>query len=191
MVILGNRYLLIQRKRRKWIDSFDKYIARFDQLQFPVSPGLIRAGYVLTDWNTSADGKGPTSVGQTVTVNSSTLLYAQWSGHEPSTMVGAIGTFKSGSSSLSSALKSQINRVAITIKSRKYLKVDLFGYTATTGLRSLNVSLSRARAHNVAIYLRTRLNVLRARGVTIFSTGEGAIAGQSSNAYSRVEVFGV
>jgi flagellar motor protein MotB len=161
-------------------------------ITIPGSAGFIRAGYVLTDWNTNANGSGTKfQVGEIVTATETTVLYAQWSGHKLATLFGAIGTFKSGSSSLSSALKSQINRVAITIRSRKYLKVDLFGYTATTGLRSLNVSLSRARAHNVAIYLRNRLNLLKVRGVSIYSTGEGAISGQSSNAYSRVEVFGV
>jgi hypothetical protein len=161
-------------------------------LTLPGQSGMIRAGYALTDWNTSANGLGTKYlVGSVVTVSKSTELYAQWSGHKLATLFGAIGTFKSGSPSLSLALKSQINRIALTIKSRKYVTVDLFGYTATTGLRSLNVSLSRARARNVAIYLRSRLAVLKVRGVTISSTGEGAIAGQSSNSYSRVEVFGV
>jgi outer membrane protein OmpA-like peptidoglycan-associated protein len=130
-------------------------------------------------------------VGQGFKLAGSMVLYAQWSGHKLSTLFGAIGTFKRGSSSLSAALKSQINRLALTIKSRKYLKVDLFGYTGVTGLRSFDVSLSRARARNAAAYLRNRLNVLRVHGVTISSAGEGAITGQLSNAYSRVEVFGV
>jgi uncharacterized repeat protein (TIGR02543 family) len=161
-------------------------------ITLPDQTGLIHAGFELTHWNTSAKGSGTSyPVGQGFKLAGSVVLYAQWSGHKLATLFGAIGTFKADSSSLSSALKSQINRVAITIRSRKYLKVDLFGYTAATGLRSLNVSLSRARAHNVAIYLRSRLNVLKVRGVRIFSTGEGAITGQSGNAYSRVEVFGV
>jgi hypothetical protein len=35
------------------------------------------------------------------------------------------------------------------------------------------------------------LNVLRVKNVTIRSAGEGAIVGESSSAFSRVEVFGV
>jgi uncharacterized repeat protein (TIGR02543 family) len=161
-------------------------------ITLPDQNGLIHAGFSLTNWNTIATGTGISyPVGQGFKLAGSIILYAQWSGHKLSTLFGAIGTFKAGLSSLSPALKSQINRLALTIKSRKYLKVDLFGYTGTTGLRSLNVSLSRARARNAAAYLRSRLNVLRVRGVTISSAGEGAIVGQSGNAYSRVEVFGV
>ena len=161
-------------------------------ITLPDQTGLIHVGFELTRWNTSATGSGTSyRVGQGFKLSGSIILYAQWSGHRFAALFGAIGTFKSGSSSLSASLKRQINRIANTIKSRKYLKVDLFGYTAATGLRSLNVSLSRARARNVAIYLRNRLHVLRVHGVTILSTGEGAIAGQSSNSYSRVEVFGV
>jgi uncharacterized repeat protein (TIGR02543 family) len=161
-------------------------------LTLPGQSGLIRAGFVLVDWNTSANGSGTKYlVGQVVTVSKSIDLYAQWTGHKLSTLFGAIGTFKAGSSSLSEALKSQILRVALTIRARKYVSVDLYGYTGTTGLQSLNMSLSRARARNVATYLRVRLAELKDRGVTVDSTGEGAIAGQSSNSYSRVEVFGI
>ena len=161
-------------------------------ITLPDQNGLIHPGFSLTHWNTIASGLGISySVGQGFKLAGSMVLYAQWSGHKLSTLFGAIGTFKRGSSSLSAALKSQINRLASTIKSRKYLKVDLFGYTGVTGLRSFDVSLSRARARNAAAYLRNRLNVLRVHGVTISSAGEGAITGQLSNAYSRVEVFGV
>jgi hypothetical protein len=158
----------------------------------PGQTGLIRVGYVLTSWNTIANGSGTAfQVGQLVTLAESVNLFAQWRGHAPASLFGAIGTFKNGSSALSSNLKSQINRIANTIRSRKYIKVDLFGYTAATGLKSFNISLSRARARNVAIYLRNRLRVLNVVGVSVLSSGEGAISGQSSNSYSRVEVFGV
>jgi len=161
-------------------------------ITLPDQNGLIHAGFALLRWNTSATGTGTSyPVGEGFKLSGSIVLYAQWSGHKLATLFGAVGIFKSGSPLLSKALKSQIDRIALTIKSRKYVTVDLFGYTATTGLRTLNVSLSRARARNVAIFLRSRLAYLRVRGVTIASTGEGAIAGQSSNSYSRVEVFGV
>jgi hypothetical protein len=161
-------------------------------LTVPGQTGLIRAGFVLNNWNTSAKGSGTKYlVGAHVTVTASILLYAQWSGHKFATLFSAIGAFKSNSSSLSPALKSQINRIAHTIKSRRYHTVTLFGYTASTGLRSFNVALSRSRAANAAIFLRHELNLLKVHGVAISSAGEGAIAGQSSNSYSRVEVFGV
>ena len=161
-------------------------------LTVPGQTGLIRAGFVLNNWNTNANGSGTKYlVGAHVTVTASILLYAQWSGHKFATMISEIGDFKSNSSSLSPALKSQINRIALTIKSRRYHTVTLFGYTAATGLRSFNVALSRSRAANAAIFLRHELNLLKVHGVAISSAGEGAIAGQSSRAYSRVEVFGV
>jgi uncharacterized repeat protein (TIGR02543 family) len=161
-------------------------------ITLPNQNGFIREGFELTNWNTSAKGSGTSySVGQGFKLSGSITLFAQWSGHRISTLFGAIGTFKTDSSALSANLKSQINRVALTIRSRKYLKIDLFGYSATTGLRSLNISLSRSRAINVGTYLRNRLRVLKVRGVSISSSGQGSIAGQSSKAYSRVEVFGV
>jgi uncharacterized repeat protein (TIGR02543 family) len=161
-------------------------------ITLPDQNGLIHAGFELTHWNTNAKGSGisyPVGIG--FKLAGSMILYAQWSGHKLATLFGAIGTFKSGSSSLSASLKSQINRIALTIKSRKYLKVDLFGYTAATGLKSLNISLSRDRARNVGTYLAIRLRDLKVRGVRISSSGQGSIAGQAGSAYSRVEVFGV
>jgi uncharacterized repeat protein (TIGR02543 family) len=161
-------------------------------ITLPDQSGLIHAGFILSNWNTNPKGTGIAyPVGQGLKLSESFVLYAQWSGHRIATLFGAIGTFKSGSSVLSAALKSQINRVALTIKSRKYLKIDLFGYSAATGLKSLNISLSRNRARNVGGYLRNRLRILKVRGVSISFSGQGAIAGQNSNEYSRVEVFGV
>ena len=155
-------------------------------LTVPGQAGLIRSGYVLTNWNTSANGSGSKYlVGEKVTITGSVDLYAQWSGHSPATLFGAIGTFRKNSSLLSASLKSQVNRIANTIRSRKYVKVDLFGYTAATGLKSFDLSLSRTRARNVATYLRGRLHALNVRGVTVLSTGDGSIIGQSSNAAHR------
>ena len=161
-------------------------------ITLPDQSGMLEAGFELNHWNTSATGSGASySVGEAFKISGSEVLYAQWSGHKLAALFGAVGTFKKNSSSLSAALKNQINRIAVTIKSRKYSKISLFGYTSATGLKTLNVILSRTRARNVASYLRNRLHNLKVRGVTVSSTGEGAIAGQSSNSYSRVEIFGV
>jgi hypothetical protein len=158
----------------------------------PKQTGFLRAGFQMTRWNTSANGSGTSySMGQSMVITKSTVLYAQWSGHTPAALFGAIGAFKRNSASLSAVLKSQISRLALTVRSRKYQTVTLYGYTATTGLSSLNISLSRARARNVATFLRHRLTVLKVKHVTIKSAGEGAITGESSAAFSRVEVFGV
>jgi hypothetical protein len=157
----------------------------------PGQLGLIRSGFAMTSWNTEPNGKGVAySVGQVITLTNSITLYAQWKGHQPATLFGAVGSFRKNSSSLSSVLKRQVERLALTVRIKKYSNVTLYGYTATTGLASLNFSLSRARAHHVANYLRSRLNALQIRGVSINFAGEGAIAGESGPEYSRVEVFG-
>jgi uncharacterized repeat protein (TIGR02543 family) len=158
----------------------------------PGQSGLIRIGFVLTSWNTEPNGKGSSyDVGQVIGFSNSFALFAQWRGHKPVTLFGAIGSFKGNSSSLSSALKSQVDRIALTIKLKKFSSVTLYGYTAATGLASLNISLSRARALHVAQFLRLRLTRIKAKGVVIRSAGEGAIAGETGSSYSRVEVFGV
>jgi uncharacterized repeat protein (TIGR02543 family) len=158
----------------------------------PDQSGLIMSGFLMSEWNTSPKGTGKSySFGQALRLTSSAVLYAQWKGHKPVTLFGAVGSFKKNSSSLSLALKNQIDRIALTVKAKKYSTVTLYGYTATTGLVSLNMSLSRARAQHVAQFLRLRLNALRVKGVTIRAAGEGAIVGESSSEYSRVEIFGV
>jgi uncharacterized repeat protein (TIGR02543 family) len=161
-------------------------------ITLPDSSGFILAGFLISKWNTSPKGTGTSySFGQALRLTGSIVLYAQWKGHKPVALFGAIGAFKKNSSTLTSALKSQINRIALTVKSKKYSIVNLYGYTATTGLASLNMSLSRARAQHVAQFLHLRLKAMRVNAVSIRSAGEGAIAGESSAAYSRVEVFGV
>ena len=158
----------------------------------PSQLGLIRSGFVMTSWNTESSGKGASyPIGSVIAVTKSFTLFAQWNGHQPTSLFGAIGTFPKNSSVLSAVLKSQVERLALTVRSRRYSKVDLFGYTATTGLASLNLSLSRARAKHVASYMRSRFFALRIKGVSISFVGEGAIAGESGSLYSRVEAFGV
>ena len=159
-------------------------------ITLPGQSGMLRAGFALSSWNTQAKGGGTRyAVGQAINLTSSMNLYAQWTGHVPAVLFGAIGVFAKNQSVLTSVLKSQVNRLANAIRAKKYHSISLYGYTATTGLASLNMSLSRARAVAVATYLRSRLSALRVKNVTIKSAGEGAIPGGSSSHYSRVEVF--
>jgi uncharacterized repeat protein (TIGR02543 family) len=161
-------------------------------ITLPDQTGFIMNGYLLSRWNTNPRGTGKSySIGQSLTLTESLVLYAQWTGHEPVTLFGAVGSFKKNSAALSLPLENQIQRIADTVKAKRYLTVTLYGYTASTGLASLNMSLSRARALHVANYLRSRLTALQVKHVSIRSAGEGAIAGESSSTYSRVEVFGV
>ena len=152
---------------------------------------FLRAGYSLTGWNSAASGSGTSyAFGQSFTLIGTTAIYAQWTVLKSSVLFGAIGTFKKNSASLTAALMSQIRRIALTVRSRKYHALNIYGYTAATGLTSFNISLSRARALNVAKYLRSRLSALHVKGVAVRAAGEGAIAGRGNSAYSRVEVFG-
>ena len=159
-------------------------------ITLPGQTGMLRAGFALSSWNTQSKGSGTRYVaGQTMKLTSAMKLFAQWTGHVPAVLFGAIGVFAKNKSVLTPGLKSQVNRLVNVIRARKYHSISLFGYTATTGLASLNVSLSRSRAVAVATYLRSRLSALRIRNVSIKSAGEGAIPGGSSSHYSRVEVF--
>ena len=159
-------------------------------LTMPGQTGLLRAGYTLTGWNTTPKGTGTSyKIGQVVTVNSSFTVYAQWSGHAPAILLAAIGTFSHNSAVLTTTLKNQILHVARTIQSKHYSSVTLYGYTPSTGLASLNASISTSRAIAVASYLREALQRLHVTHVMIRAAGEGAIPGETSAAYSRVEVF--
>jgi hypothetical protein len=159
-------------------------------ITLPGQLGLLNAGYVMSRWTSTSNGSGTSyTVGQTITLTGSSVLFAQWSGHKAAVLFGAVGNFAKNSSMLSASLRSQVRHLASTVKAKKYHSVLLFGYTATTGLQSLNVALSRARAKGVANYLREELRALNVKGVFIASAGEGAIAGGTIAAYSRVEVF--
>jgi hypothetical protein len=159
-------------------------------ITLPGQLGLLNAGYVMSRWTSTSNGSGTSyTVGQTITLTGSSVLFAQWSGHKAAVLFGAVGNFAKNSSMLSASLRSQVRHLASTVKAKKYHSVLLFGYTATTGLQSLNVALSRARAKGVANYLREELRALNVKGVSIASAGEGAIAGGTIAAYSRVEVF--
>jgi outer membrane protein OmpA-like peptidoglycan-associated protein len=97
--------------------------------------------------------------------------------------------FSKSTSALSAGLKAQVARLASVVKKKGYDEVTLFGYSADTGLVSLDGSLSSARADGVANYLKSELRSMKVTGVKISATGEGAVAGKTSSSYSRVEVF--
>lgn len=159
-------------------------------ITLPGQTGLLRSGYSLTRWNTTAKGTGASyTPGQSLTMLANSMLYAQWTGRAPAALYGAIGTFAPNSSQLNAALKIQVNRLSLLIRAKKYSSVTLYGYSAATGLASLNMSLSRGRATNVQNYLRARLHALHLRNVLVKSSGQGSISGGNSGAYSRVEVF--
>jgi outer membrane protein OmpA-like peptidoglycan-associated protein len=79
--------------------------------------------------------------------------------------------------------------LAATIKTRGYTKVLLFGFSAATGVTSLDHSLSAARASNVANYLRSELRSIKVDNVDITTSGQGSVDGSKNASNSRVEVF--
>ena len=156
----------------------------------PGSAGMLRSGYTLARWNTVPKGTGTSFVpGQQLNLTGSAELFAQWSGRAPASLYGAVGVFPSRSSKLTPSLKAEVNRLASRIKARKYSVITLYGYTANTGLASLNISLSRSRAIRVETYLRRRLNSMHLKNVRIKASGEGAVSGERGPTFSRVEVF--
>lgn len=156
----------------------------------PFASGLSLPGYKLTSWNTSSNGTGTSiAVGGALQVTAPIVLFAQWVSPDPKVLVGSVGSFAKNSSALTPKLKAQITKLVALIKSKKFTKISLYGYTTPSGLVSLNMSLSSSRARVVASYLQGQLGKLKAARVSFSSAGEGAIPGQTSPAYSRVEVF--
>jgi uncharacterized repeat protein (TIGR02543 family) len=156
----------------------------------PGASSIVRPGFTLASWNSASNGSGTSySPGQSLTLTSTLTLYAQWKSVPTSTLVGAVGTFAGRSTDLTPALEKQVRSLAATIRTRRYTKVLLFGFTAATGVTSLDHSLSTARADNVANYLRTVLRSMNVDDVDITSSGQGSLDGSQSASNSRVEVF--
>jgi Listeria-Bacteroides repeat domain (List_Bact_rpt)/OmpA family len=156
----------------------------------PGASSIVRPGYSLSSWNSASNGSGTSySLGQSLTLTSTLTLYAQWKSVPTSTLFGAVGTFTGRTTSLSPALEKQVRTLAAAVKTRKYTKVLLFGFSAATGVTSLDHSLSAARANSVANYLRSELRSMNVTNVDITTSGQGSVDGSKSAANSRVEVF--
>jgi outer membrane protein OmpA-like peptidoglycan-associated protein len=156
----------------------------------PSASSVVRTGYTLISWNTAANGTGTSySPGQSLSLSSTLTLYAQWKATPTSTLYGSIGVFPKSTTTLSAGLKAQVARLAAVVKRKGYSEVTLFGYSADTGLASLDGSLSSSRATRVANYLQSELRAMNVTGVKISATGEGAVVGKTSSSYSTVEVF--
>ena len=152
---------------------------------------FIRPGYVFEGWSTSSKGSGTVyAPGQSFTPTTSETLYAVWRrATAVATLYGAVGDFPHFTTALTPALSRQVMRLARAIRARGWHKVELLGYTASTGLGSVDRMVSARRAEVVARALRVDLRRLHVRGVTIRASGEGSIDRRTSPVYSRVEVF--
>ncbi len=137
-----------------------------------------RAGYTFLRWNTSPNGKGVSYANRaTYSFTASTTLYAQWKKNKvatpppPTTTIPGgvtIGPFAVGSSSLSSALKSQVQSLAAVIKTDGDQQITLYGFgDKTTTSSETSVALGRQRASAVATYLEAQLAAIGLKGWTI------------------------
>ena len=96
----------------------------------PGGIGMSYAGKTFANWNTAANGTGTAyNVDVPVKLSSSFTLYAQWDTllvfKSPAVLLGAVGRFSSSSSSLSSALKTQVRRLASLVRTGGYVLVTL------------------------------------------------------------------
>ena len=156
----------------------------------PSASSVMRSGYTLKSWNATASGSGTSYLpGQSLNLTSTLTLYAQWQKIPSSVLYGDVGIFSARSAALTTSLKKQVRTLATTIKTRKYTKVDLFGFSAATGQTALDKTLSSERANNVAAYLRDELRAIEMTGVSISVSGQGSVEGKTNSTYSRVEVF--
>jgi uncharacterized repeat protein (TIGR02543 family) len=132
---------------------------------------FTRSGYTFVDWNTKVKGSGTAySNRETYSFGTSLTLYAQWKKNKvvtpPTTIPGGvtIGPFAIGSSSLTSALESQIQSLANEVQAKADNTITLHGFGDKT---STNAQLGRTRAGVVATYLEARLTALGLKGWTI------------------------
>jgi hypothetical protein len=152
--------------------------------------GLVNPGFTLVKWNSLANGTGTSfASGAAMTLRANVTLYAQWAGHRPAVIIGAVGQFNGTTTIVTANLKREAQKFAALIKLKRYTVVTLYGYSIRTGLASRNVAISRQRASAVATYLRSQLKARHVSGVTVKSTGEGSVAGASVAVNSRVEVM--
>jgi len=160
----------------------------------PSSSTLAYLGYTFAGWGTSANASGTSFAnGTSMVLSRSMTLYAQWlplgSSALPALLIGAVGSFEDDSTVLSPALKNQVRRIAIEMKSKRYVAVSLYGYAADGGSASSNLNLSSKRSLVVAIYLKSQLALEHASAVTMSSAGEGELKGSTTALFRRVEIF--
>jgi len=88
--------------------------------------GLIRSGFEMVSWNTQPNGKGNSfEVGEVMTLTNSTTLLRNGKVISQLPYLGAVGSFGKNSTLLSPALKSQVERLALTVRMKKYSSVKI------------------------------------------------------------------
>jgi outer membrane protein OmpA-like peptidoglycan-associated protein len=160
-------------------------------------------------WTTAANGSGSSYAnGATYLFTKSMTLYAQWHIIKKPVVLPAVDAvatlspFAANSSTLSSALESQISALARDIKANRDTKIALVGYSgklaAVNKLNeaawAANLKISGERAVHVEAYLKQQLSALGVKkySITAVGTGDsnppGAIATVVSEAKNRCVV---
>jgi uncharacterized repeat protein (TIGR02543 family) len=144
-----------------------------------------RSGFAFAAWNTEPNGSGTSYTnGARFSFSASARLYAEWKKVTPSTppftVPGGvtIGHFTPGSSSLSAAMKSEIQTLAHQIKAKANSQITLYGFgDRVASATAADLALGRQRSESVATYLEARLAGIGLKGWTI------TIASESPNQY--------
>ena len=163
-------------------------------VSLPSAAKITYPGFSFAGWNTSPAASGTSyAKGARITLSGSMTLYAQWSavrlGRSQSLLIGAVGPFAIGSTTLSSSLKAQVRRIANAMKTENYTSAALYGYATGNGSPAVNVSLSAQRALAVVYFLQSQLASLHAKKIPMRAAGEGAIKGSTLAMFRRVEIF--
>ena len=160
------------------------------QVTLPSSTSMVRSGYRFTGWNTAVNGSGTAYLaGNTLTMSSSTTLFAQWAAVPTSRYFGAI-TFRDNTSyALTSTIQRRVLQLAQAVKRHGGVRVSLYGYATKSQSAALQHSLAWRRAFEVAKSLKVRLSALGLHKVTIVIAGEVLKANKTSSPRNEVEAF--
>ena len=163
---------------------------RATSVTLPGAGGASRAGYRFVGWSASATGASTSyAAGQSITLDQSEVLYAQWRPSAARYVMSAVGPFTAHSAALTSSDVAQVNSLVARLAGGHYHRVTVYGYVSSGSPTSYAHSMSLARAQRVASALRA---ALRARGlgaISVVALGEGAMPGHRGTSARRVEVF--
>jgi uncharacterized repeat protein (TIGR02543 family) len=139
-------------------------------------------------WTTAANGSGSSYAnGATYLFTKSITLFAQWHIIKKPVVLPAVkavltlSPFAANSSTLSSALESQISALAKDIKKNRDTKIALVGYSGKlAAVKQLNeaawaanLRISGERAAHVEAYLKQQLSALGVKSYSITAVGTG------------------
>lgn len=176
----------------------ERGVARLQRVS-SMGPAFKRKGFRFIGWSTQRNGTGRIFLnGGTYRFGGETSLYAKWAGlrlegpnqnRAHQIFIAKIGNFAIGSSQLSALERSQIRNLIPYLVREKVSRLTVFGYSTVSDMSSPTEMLSNARAHAVAVYLRSQLLLGHRTGVSIESIGETQLMASKLNSFRCVEIF--